>query len=210
MVTADVIDSRKSDLNQAALRQQLGQLEHATLLVPFSLSRGDEVQGVVAGWLSTSQLVRRLRWFCRPHQLRVGIGIGYSEGVLGDAWQMSGPAFFRAREALESIGAVKEPATRIATGAEGLDTLVNSVWLLLDTLMSQWTSGQWKAVMTYECAGTYAAAAEILGVAAQNVQKRCKAAHWNEVRQAEQSLSQVEGMLAVYHPLLGEKTNITQ
>ncbi len=209
VITADIIGSRKAGLNQDALAHSLQGLVRPNLLIPFTISRGDEVQGVMAGWLSAPQLVRSLRWLCKPHKLRIGIGIGYHEGRLGaDPWKMNGPAFFRARQALESIAAGKEPATRVVTGEEGLDTLINTAWLLLDTITNRWTPGQWEAVMTYEQAGTFAAAAKVLGVAAQNVQKRCKAAHWNQVRQAELGLSQLENLLL--HPNWGEKLNFTQ
>lgn len=196
VLTADVIDSRKVGLDQDTLTRSLNELTHPALLVPFAVSRGDEVQGIMSGWLSAPQLVRMLRWRCLPHKLRVGIGTGYYDGRLeADPWKLSGPAFFQARKALESIAASKNPATRVVTGEDGLDTLINSVWLLFDTLMSRWTPGQWEAVMTYEQAGTYAAAAKTLGVAAQNVQKRCKAAHWQQIRQAEQGLSQAKSLL---------------
>ena len=155
VITADIIGSRKAGLNQDALAHSLQGLVRPNLLIPFTISRGDEVQGVMAGWLSAPQLVRSLRWLCKPHKLRIGIGIGYHEGRLGaDPWKMNGPAFFRARQALESIAAGKEPATRVVTGEEGLDTLINTAWLLLDTITNRWTPGQWEAVMTYEQAGT--------------------------------------------------------
>jgi hypothetical protein len=195
VITADVIQSRKSGLDQAALTHSLREIAHPALLIPFAVSRGDEVQGVISGWMSVPQMVRMLRWRCRPLQLRIGIGIGYYDGRLGDdPWKLSGPSFFLARKALDGIAASKDPATRVATGEDGLDPLINSLWLLLDTLMSRWTPGQWEAVMTYEETGTYAAAAKVLDVAAQNVQKRCKAAHWHQIRQAEQGLSKAEDL----------------
>src|SRR5690606_24320222 len=117
-----------------------------------------------AGWLSAPQLVRMLRWYSFPHKLRIGIGVGYHEGRIGDdPWKLSGTAFFRARQALEGIADSKEPATRVVTGEDGLDTLINTAWLLLDTITNRWTAGQWEAVMTYEQAGTFAAAAKVLG-----------------------------------------------
>lgn len=209
VLTADVIGSRKAGLDQGTLTSRTNGLVYPALLVPFTVSRGDEVQGIMAGWLTAPQLVRMLRWRCQPHELRVGIGIGYYDGNMeADPWKLSGPAFYRARQALDSIAASKEPATRMVTGEEGVDTLINSVWLLLDTLIGRWTPGQWEAVMTYEQERTYAASAKVLGVAAQNVQKRTKAAHWHSVRQAELGLSQVEGLLV--HPKQGEEVNVTQ
>lgn len=196
VLTADIIGSRKAGLEQDTLTSRLNGFVHPALLVPFTLSRGDEVQGIMSGWLTAPQLVRMLRWLCKPHKLRIGIGTGYYDGIIGaDSWKLSGPAFYRARQALDSIAASKDAATRVVTGQGGMDALVNSALLLLDTVTARWTPGQWEAVMTYEQEGTYAAAAELLGVAAQNVQKRTKAAHWHSVRQAEQGLSQVEGLL---------------
>lgn len=196
VITADVIDSKRAGINPESINRCLKGLSHSTLVVPFTSSRGDEIQGVMEGWLTAPELVRALRWHCHPLQLRVGIGTGHHEGGLGqDPWQLSGPAFFRARQALDTITANKEAATRMVTGSQCIDTMANSVWLLLDTIMGEWTAGQWEAVMTYEKAGTYRAAAEILGVAAQNIQKRCKAAHWNHVRQAEAGLGRVSDLV---------------
>ena len=119
------------------------------------------------GWLSAPQLVRMLRWRCRPLQLRIGLGLGCHSGALEpDPWKMSGPAFTgRARP----WKALKENSrgTRGGDGNDRLDPVVNSLLLLLDTLMARWTEGQWQAVMTHEQAGTFAQAGEILGVAAQ-------------------------------------------
>lgn len=66
--------------------------------------------------------------------------------------------------------------------------MLNAMLLLLDTVEMGWTDAQWEAVHVYERAGTYAAAGDRLGVAAQNVHKRCQAAHWAVVREAEDAL----------------------
>jgi len=209
VLTADVISSRKAGLDQHALAALLRDLTHPALLVPFTVSRGDEIQGVMDGWLSAPQLVRMLRWRCRPLQLRIGLGLGCHSGALEpDPWKMSGPAFYRARQALESVEG-KQPGTRVVTGNDRLDPVANSLLLLLDTLMARWTEGQWQAVMTYEQAGTFAQAGEILGVAAQNVQKRCKAAYWNQVRQAEEGLSRIADLVPAGHPESGDSAPVT-
>ena len=102
VLTADVIGSRKFGTGFGCPGQQHQEIEHPALLVPFSVSRGTKCRGIISGWLSTPQLVRMLRWRCRPHQLRIGIGIGYNHDELGDdPWKLSGPAFFLARRALE-------------------------------------------------------------------------------------------------------------
>lgn len=209
VITADVISSRTAGMDPNTMVNSLASIKHTKLLVPFSPSRGDEIQGVMEGWLPAPQLVRILRWHCRPLKLRIGLGIGYHVGPLTkDSWQLSGPAFFKARQALDMLGKAKTPGTTLVTGCQALDTLANSSWLLLDTIVNKWTSGQWEAVMTYEKAGTLAAAGKILGVAPQNVQKRCKAAHWNQVRQAEQALGETQYLVATCNPKIGESQTI--
>lgn len=196
VITADVVGSRGAGLDEGFLSQALANIKHPQLIVPFSVSRGDELQGIMAGWLSAPQLVRTLRWHCQPLKLRVGLGTGEHSGDLGtDSWKLNGPAFFKARQALDSVADSKGAATRIITGTPELDSIVNPGLLLLDMVISGWTSGQWEAVMAYEQHGTFMSAAKILGVAPQNVQKRCKAAHWNHVRQAEQGLTGLEKVL---------------
>lgn len=204
VITADVIGSRGAGVAPNFLATNLAQISHTHLLLAFSVSRGDELQGIMQGWLAAPELVRVLRMHCRPLELRIGLGLGCYEGVLkSDSWKMNGPAFFRARQALETISEKKEAATRISTGFTGLDSVLNSAWIMLDTVISGWTPGQWEAVNAYERAGTFAAAAKVLGVAPQNVQKRCKAAKWNQVRQAEKGLAQLDQLLQDYNLDLG-------
>lgn len=204
VITADVIGSRGAGVGPNFLSVNLAHISHPHLLLDFSISRGDEVQGIMQGWLTAPELVRVLRMYCRPLELRVGLGIGCHEGVLeSDSWKMNGPAFFRARQALETISEKKEAATRINTGFSSLDSVLNSAWIMLDTVISGWTQGQWEAVNAYERAGTFAAAAKVLEVAPQNVQKRCKAAKWNQVRQAERGLAQLDQVLQGYNLDLG-------
>lgn len=211
VITADVIGSRDANLTQESMARKLRGLRHPDIISPFTVSRGDELQGVLTGWLPHPEIVRRLRWACLPLKLRIGIGLGIFQGELNpDPWKMSGQAFFRARQALDQIKSGREPATRLITGAAALNELANSGWLLMDTLLSGWTRGQWEAVTAYEEEGTYAAAGERLGVAAQNVQKRCKAARWNQIRRAERGLSSLGELMAAVYPDPGDKVKNTR
>lgn len=174
----------------ASLPARLSRLQHPHLVVGFAMSRGDEIQGVLSDWLTAPEVLRVLRYTCRPLQLRVGIGLGVHAGRLTEnPWDLNGPAFFRARSALDNVKRSKQASTKVVTGgAQELDRLLNAMLLLLDTVEMGWTDAQWEAVHVYERAGTYAAAGDRLGVAAQNVHKRCQAAHWAVVREAEDAL----------------------
>ncbi|WP_324669930.1 SatD family protein [Geochorda subterranea] len=210
VVTGDVVGSRRLEPRERlrdALEEALARFNQRwahDLAVPFSLSAGDEVQGVVRPGPGAFAAVRRLRAELRRAplapgvRLRVGIGWGAIDTPFSAArsWEMDGEAFHLARQALAAAeaaqgrrgGAVE--ATRFA-GPDGRHTAwVNVVLTLLDAILERWTAEQWEAVAAYERLGTYAAAAGELGVAPQNVQKRCAAARWPTVRGAERFLGE--------------------
>ncbi|MGE5588909.1 MAG: SatD family protein [Clostridia bacterium] len=196
VVTADIIRSRESRDLMATLPAKLAAVMHPLLATGFSVSRGDEIQAVCRGPLQAPELVRQLRFACLPLRLRVGVGVGEIEpgpGVPGahttaSSWDMNGSAFRRAREALESLGKGTAPCTAVRSGDSFFDETANAFWALMDAIQQRWTPAQWDAVHHYERLGTYDAAGKALGIALQNVQKRCKAASWPAVKQAEQAL----------------------
>ncbi len=203
VVTADIIESRSAGDYKQSLKQKLNELQHPALISLFTLSRGDEIQGVLKGWLRAPEIVRQLRFACLPLQLKVGIGIGlHTEPVEVNPWDMNGPAFHRARLALDDAKRKKGPSTIIKTGSPELDDVINCIWLLIDMRQMKWTAKQWEAVQAYEKYGTFAGASKNLKITLQNVQKRCRAADWNQLRLAEKTLAGMETYAARFN--LGE------
>ncbi|MDK2931803.1 MAG: hypothetical protein PWR07_1934 [Bacillota bacterium] len=205
VITADIIRSREARDLLAALPDKLAAVAHPLLATAFSVSRGDEIQAVCLGPFQAPELVRQLRFVCLPLRLRVGVGIGEIEAGQGSAssWDMNGSAFTRAREALESLGKGTAPRTAVRSGDPLFDEAANALWALMDAIQQRWTPGQWAAVHHYERLGTYEAAGKALGVALQNVQKRCKAASWPAVKQAEQALRRLGEQWGRNSPLHG-------
>lgn len=202
VLTADVIASRARGDVGPFLAERLARLEHPALLTPFTVSRGDEIQGLCRGSLTAPEIVRLLRYHCRPLSLRLGIGIGQGP-VAGAAssWELSGEAFFRAREALERTKKRAGLLTAVASGDERFDAIAEALFGLLDAIWSRWTGEQWEAVMAYERYGTYEAAGRALGIAFQNVAKRCQAARWPAVRAAEAAARRLGELIAQSSPL---------
>ncbi|BAS29319.1 SatD family protein [Limnochorda pilosa] len=200
---ADVVGSRRLPDRERAQREIEGVLEQVnreavgSLRSPLGLIRGDEIQGVLRPDGDPLAWVRRLRYrlvqLQPPVRLRVGLGLGEVATAFEGrhTWELDGPAFHRSREALEAARAARGPATLLRSGRRDLDEGVNALLGLLDALVGRWTAEQWEAIAAYEDAGTYQRAAGRLGIAFQNVQKRCAAAHWNEVRAAEAYLDQL-------------------
>ncbi|ACL70298.1 SatD family protein [Halothermothrix orenii] len=193
VITADVIGSRNHDRVTTLLKDKLVDFSHPSLMVPVGVFRGDELQVVCRGYGDYPEVVRELRYYCQPLELRIGIGFGTIEEGYGSntPWEMNGTAFSRARKALDGIKDEKDHFTLVCSGDDRWDEVVNTLYLLLDTIQSRWTEAQWEAVHLYDKKGTYREAALVLGIALQNVQKRCSAANWNQVREAEETLSKM-------------------
>ena len=190
VITADVTDSRHQEALVAEKKQRLATLTTPEMVTPFTFSRGDEIQAVCAGYLSAPSLLRQVRFLFLPLQLRIGIGLGTITSGFGaeSSWLMNGPAFHHARQALDEVKQDRHWQTRLVSGDQQFDQTVNAFLALYDTIQVRWTQEQWDGVMAYEAAGTYREAATRLGVALQNVEKRCRAAHWWVIQQAEEAL----------------------
>ncbi|MEW6242972.1 MAG: hypothetical protein AB1497_01630 [Bacillota bacterium] len=109
---------------------------------------------------------------------------------------MDGSALHLSRQALDSLKSSRVPATRFAGQMGNVWELVN-FYTLLDAIQSRWSERQWQAVHAYETEGTLERAARLLGISPQNVSKRCRAASWKTVWEAERCLNSVirEGLL---------------
>lgn len=197
VITADIISSRQADEQVTRLRSVLAEIDHPMLMAPFSLSRGDEIQGVCTSTLECPEIIRHLRFACRPLKLRIGIGLGNLTSGFGDRdpWKMNGSAFVRAREALDSLKKIRRARTALRSQDPHLDIIGSALLHLMDVLEERWTDQQWQAVHAYERLGTYESAGEFLGVAFQNVEKRCRAANWPAVKQAEEGITVLGRML---------------
>lgn len=190
VITGDVIDSQKHPAHLETLKEKLSQFATPGLDTPFHVSRGDELQAVCGELSLLPVIIRNLRYVCRPLTLRLGIGIGRIENHTPgrNSWDMTGPAFVLARQALDLIKKSKIPQTVLVSEDPFFDRVFNMVYSLADTIVNGWTPRQWEAVQAYEASRTFVKAAGELNIAWQNVQKRCQAAKWDVIKRVEQEL----------------------
>lgn len=218
VVTADVIRSRqwkRTPSQEDHFRRGIAALNERLqndALVPFSALRGDEIQGVLRPEAEVMGAIRQMRYLLRPLEIRVGVGVGEITTGLGgsNSWEMDGPSFHMAREALDSMkGGRRGRMTMLRTDSPDFDEVMNLILLLMDSIISRWTPAQWVAIDAYSRLGTYRAAAAELGIALQNVEKRCSAARWGEVRAAEEYINEalrrftMDGVKGAYSPARG-------
>jgi hypothetical protein len=202
VVTGDFVGSRRYSRAQ---RQVLDQALTATFnsaseLLPdavyaplgFSVVQGDEFQLVLQRpdlaypfvvlmrtLLSTSGLSPRPTF-------RAAIGIGEMAVSQGrSSYAMDGAAFHFARDGMQRLAKAKggrPRMTMLLTGDTDRDAWFDLILMYQDLIENRWTPAQLEAVRWRQQLSTYEAIGQKIGIAKQNVQKRLRAACWDEFR----------------------------
>ncbi|MFZ5899456.1 MAG: hypothetical protein ACOYU7_09905, partial [Bacillota bacterium] len=72
-----------------------------------------------------------------------------------------------------------------------------------------WTDKQREAVQAFEESQTYEGATRRLKITFQNVQKRCRAADWHQLKEAEKTLKKLETYVPRFNLAEGENGRFT-
>jgi len=193
VLTVDLVRSRRIKGRQAEQERVLKAIETintecvAFMATKFYLSNGDQIQGVTAQPEKVPLLLRRLRGLLHPAGIRAGVGLGTisTELIPQNPGWMDGPAFLYAREALEAAKAKTNCFTVFSGFGAEQDLALNTVYLLIDALMTRWTKRQWEAISAYELMRTYETAGRSLGISASAVFQHCAAARRDAVAAGE-------------------------
>ena len=110
-IIGDLIDSRKitdrSSFQQeyAGLLSEINELYVSEIVSRFAITLGDEFQGVLGSAQRIMEILNTISVRLYPQKIRFGIGIGEmtTNPELDRSIGMDGPAFWRARSAIEYI-----------------------------------------------------------------------------------------------------------
>ncbi len=216
VITIDVIDSKKSDkdikkffidkniyveekdlvnvfLEFKAQECSLILESEGLIRTKVCSSRGDEIQVLCSNIKNITDVTRKLRYHFRPLNLRVGIGIGeISTEISQNSWNMNGVAFFRAREALDIVKKEeKMRMTYIISHDKELDFIINSMYMLMDSIIGEWTISKWESVYAYEKYHNYEQAGKYLEKSRQAISNSCKSAHLEKIKQGEEDIKRL-------------------
>jgi hypothetical protein len=156
----------------------------------FSVIKGDEFQFVLRAPEKAYEVVVFYRALCaladvRPAlTFRAAIGVGglaVSKGA--SSYALDGEAFHRSRGGMELFAEGRERRRRrtlVFTGDARREEVLDVLLGYQDLLESRWTRPQWEAVRWRMESATYEEIASRLRVSYQSVQKRLKAACWEE------------------------------
>jgi hypothetical protein len=159
----------------------------------FNVTVGDEFQFVLAKVERAYEVTvfyRSLFAIADPASMfsfRSSIGIGeIAVENKKNSYSQDGQAFHRSRLGVNFFRNHKykgKRRTKIVTGDIHLDETLDVILMYQDLLEEKWTRAQWEAIRWRLMLPTYEEIAKKLGVAYQNVQKRLKAANWDEFSQ---------------------------
>ena len=149
----DIIESRhlaNRAQQQEALNQVLDNLNdryQADLASRFSLTLGDEFQGLVKVGAPIFQMIDELRLALPELNLRFGLGLGEILTSINPVLSLGadGPAYWRAREAIQQVHQQHHYETvhvYLVTGQEDQDTILNHSLALSEFVRSSWIQSQ--------------------------------------------------------------------
>lgn len=147
VITGDVIASKTHNNFNELFADSIKNIEYPDALIhPFKIAKGDEMQAVFNSNLDIPVFLRSLRNNIRPLKIRIGIGVGNVDNEKEIvSWKSSGKAFNYSEKALEKIDQDRKFKTMIKSDSK-IDELINTIFLLLDTIEFNWSETEWNAV----------------------------------------------------------------
>ncbi len=171
VVTADQQGSRRgSDRVPEALEL----VSTVPVLLPFERTVGDEIQGVPADAAAALDAALRL---VRAGGWSIGLGVGVAR-LADSASASDGPAFVRAREAVERAKGRTVPVS-IALDAGERTTDAEPFLHLLSALVADRSESTWRVLDLLLAGRTGVEVAEELGTTPQNVSNHRRRALWD-------------------------------
>ena len=156
----------------------------------FSIIKGDEFQFVIRNPKIAFETVVLYRILAGLERLkprlafRASIGIGKIAIETGDtSYSLDGEAFHFSRDGMDIFSKnrlMKKRRTIIVTENKKLNEDLNIILMYQDLIESRWTLEQMEAARWRIEMLPYKKIAKTVGVAWQNIQKRLKAAYWDQ------------------------------
>lgn len=194
VVLGDVQRSRmvtNRSLVQSGLRQVAEKIntEKSDLIdVPFSISGGDEIQGLLTDPAGVTEVIDCLDLNSGNFAFRFGVGWGeVATSRASRSWEMDGACFRNARAAIERGKNESRWVSVAGFGDEG-DEILDAVFRILQVIREGWTKKQRLAVATRKTNITQTATAEEMGLDDSTLSKMLKAAQFKQVEEMGKAL----------------------
>ncbi|HSN95392.1 MAG TPA: SatD family protein [Anaerolineaceae bacterium] len=152
-IIGDLIDSRKIvdrpsfQQEYAGLLSELNEKYASVIVSRFAITLGDEFQGVLGNAEKIMEILNTISVRLHPQKIRFGVGVGEmtTDPELDRNIGMDGPAFWRARSAIEYIHDDNDygvSRTYVLAGDDANTGLINSSLAANDFIFSRMTTAQ--------------------------------------------------------------------
>ncbi len=197
VLLADVRGSRErgnpqTGLDELRRRAESTNIHHAAdLLVPFSISGGDEIQALLASPTAFWDIVEHLDLVTGIPIFRFGCGIGALQTPIAQrTWEMDGVCFHQARAAIERGKADRRWLTFAGFGSP-FDGVLDAMARSLQVMREDWTERQRVALVARRNHGSQKATAAGMGIDPTTLSKMLSAAHAREYREIQDATTRL-------------------
>jgi len=210
VLIGDIVRSRRLGKSkrariQAQLHKTLVQINRdfkESICTPLQFTGGDEFQGVFKTAAPVFEVIKQIRDVMSPVSIRFGIGIGEITTPLSDQPQaMDGPAFHRARDALDRAQEFVEQAC-VSSGEREWDEDVNAWFDALGAIRSRWSARARQVIHLYEDFQKLEPIAKKLRISVQAVSKHVRVTGYKAYKRGENALKR---LLAAYNDIQPKK-----
>lgn len=197
VIIGDIIKSRELNERgevQEKLKKTLKVINESFkdfIMVNFSIVLGDEFQGLLKNPEKSYEIIKKIQKEMYPVKFRFGIGIGgISTPIYEQIGEMDGECFVRAREAIERAKRSNQSIIYL-TPCESLNSCLNTILMLIDTLKSFWKDKHYRRVFLYEELKSYERVAKIEKISKQMIYKTFKKIKYEKIKAAEEKLNEL-------------------
>jgi len=163
--------------------------EHGDVLsVPFTVSRGDEFQGLMSEPSSLLAILDAFESRASMFSLRFGLGWGtVATAFRSRTTEMDGPCFLNAYSALER-GKKEDRWATFVGASDARARVINGCLRSIQVIRDGWTKKQKAAIAARRTRPTLTATAASLSVDKSTLSKMLKAAHYVSLLEVEESV----------------------
>ncbi|RMI20445.1 MAG: hypothetical protein D6681_02335 [Calditrichaeota bacterium] len=155
---------------------------------PFTITKGDEFQGLLTDLEAAFRIVLALEKLTFPVRLRFGLGVGEVLKMGSHTpIEMDGPAFHRANAAL-NMAKKKKCNYYIITPDENINLLINTTFHLITAIKQRWKERHYRLYWRYKDLGTYREVGALENITPQAVCDALKNSRAISVKTAEENL----------------------
>lgn len=198
-VTCDLVKSREIPNRRKVQEKLLVVLNSINkefkdfVIVKFSMTIGDEFQGLLSGIEKSYDICRTIEKEVYPLKVVFGVGIGHvSTNIARRTSEMDGICFVRSRYALEKAKKDNQSIVFFSGNQSWMmDSTLNTIIMLIDTIKQSWKDIHYRRVWGYEELKTLEAVARREKVSFQMIDKSLKTARYEQILTAENNLRKI-------------------